>query len=226
MKHPLSRRQFTKTAGAALALATLPRLASAWDLASVGATPSFDSAWLKGHARFLAGKPHVSTASSVPAAIKALTWDQHQAIRYRSSHALWRKQSLKFRLQFFHLGMYQTTPVHIFEVVDGKAAQIAYDKALFDYGKSGLDPTKLPADLGFAGVQIVSDVDWSRDVAAFLGASYFRAVGSSFQYGLSARGLAIDCGLPRPEEFPVFTAFFLERPAPGAATLHVYALLE
>jgi glucans biosynthesis protein len=226
MKHPVSRRQFTKTAGAALALAAMPRFARAWDLASVGATQSFDYAWLKGHARFLSGQPHVATSTQVPAAIKALNWDQHQSIRYRSAQALWRKQNLKFRAQFFHLGMYQQTPVHIFEVIDGKAVQIAYDKALFDYGKSGLDPNKLPADLGFAGVQIVSDADWTRDVAAFLGASYFRAVGSSFQYGLSARGLAIDCGLPRPEEFPVFTAFFLERPAPGSASFTVYALLE
>lgn len=31
-----------------------------------------------------------------------------------------------------------------------------------------------------------------RDIVAFLGASYFRAVDSTYQYGLSARGLAVD----------------------------------
>ena len=48
----------------------------------------------------------------------------------------------------------------------------------------------------------VAKLDWDqyqainyRDVATFLGASYFRAVGSDWQYGLSARGLAIDCGM-------------------------------
>ena len=46
------------------------------------------------------------------------------------------------------------------------------------------------------------------------------------QYGLSARGLAIDTGMPRPEEFPDFTAFWLERPAPGSETVVVYALLD
>lgn len=226
MKQPLSRRQFTKAAGTALALSVLPSFARAWDLASVGAAQSFDFAWLKGHARFLAEQPHAKTSAPLPPSITQLDWDKHQSIRYRMTQSLWRKQNLRFRAQFFHLGMYTTTPVHVFEVADGKAVQIAYDKALFDYGKSGLDPSKLPPDLGFAGVQLSFDNDWSRDVAAFLGASYFRAVGASFQYGLSARGLAIDCGLPRPEEFPVFTAFFLERPAPGAAALNVYALLE
>jgi periplasmic glucans biosynthesis protein len=43
---------------------------------------------------------------------------------------------------------------------------------------------------------------------------------------LSARGLAIDCGMDRAEEFPMFTAFWLERPAPDASNLTVYALLD
>ena len=63
-------------------------------------------------------------------------------------------------------------------------------------------------------------------MVAFLGASYFRAVGGEMQYGLSARGLAIDTGLARPEEFPSFTAFWLERPAPESGGVTVYALLD
>src|SRR5262249_14907580 len=55
------------------------------------------------------------------------------------------------------------------------------------------------------------------------GASYFRSAGALDQYGLSARGLAINTGEPGPEEFPRFTRFWLER-GPGAPT--VYALLE
>jgi glucans biosynthesis protein len=38
--------------------------------------------------------------------------------------------------------------------------------------------------------------------------------------------LAVDCGLGRPEEFPLFTAFWLERPAADANTTVLYALLE
>ena len=68
--------------------------------------------------------------------------------------------------------------------------------------------------------------DWQRDVVAFLGASYFRAVGAELQYGLSARGLAIDCGMERPEEFPVFREFWFERPLPDADHLIVHALLD
>ena len=221
-----SRRRFVKSAGAAVALSALPQVARAWDLRAVGATQRFDYAWLKGYARALSTEKHAARAAALPPQIAKLNWDQHQSIRYRRAHALWRDQNLRFRAQFFHLGMFTTVPVHVFEVIDGKASQIAYDGSLFDYGKSGLDPKKLPADLGFAGVQLYFHDDWQRDVGAFLGASYFRAVGSSFQYGLSARGLAVNCGLSQPEEFPVFTAFFLERPAKDADTLTIYALLE
>jgi len=128
--------------------------------------------------------------------------------------------------QPFHLGIYFHTPVHIFEVVEGRAREIAYDPGLFDLGKTGLDSARLPKDLGFAGFRLMYHTDWSRDVVAFLGASYFRAVGGSLQYGQSARGLAIDCGMDRAEEFPLFTAFWLERPDHDAARVTVYALLD
>ena len=60
----------------------------------------------------------------------------------------------------------------------------------------------------------------------FLGASYFRSLGKGEAYGLSARGLAVDTTGPGPEEFPAFTAFWIERPAPGADSIVVHALLD
>ena len=95
---------------------------------------------------------------------------------------------------------------------------LAYDPAMFDYGQSGLDGHRQPADLGFAGFRVVVHTAPEQDMVAFLGASYFRAVGGSRQYGLSARGLAVDTALPRPEEFPDFTEFYLERPAATSGT--------
>lgn len=62
------------------------------------------------------------------------------------------------------------------------------------------------------------------DWLAFLGASYFRASGSRDQYGLSARGIAIDTGLSKAEEFPAFTEFWLEQL--GARGQRIHALLD
>jgi glucans biosynthesis protein len=195
-------------------------------LKTLGKPQSFDYAWLKGQARAAATRPWVDPARPLPPTVDALDWDQHQAIRYRRDHALWADERLRFRAQFFHLGQFQKTPVRIHEVHDGQASELAYDPELFDYGKSGLEGTALPKDLGFAGFRLNFHTDLERDVCAFLGASYFRAVGGEWQYGLSARGLAVDPGLPRPEEFPTFVAFWLERPAPGSSSMVVYALLD
>ncbi|HEY1034432.1 MAG TPA: glucan biosynthesis protein G, partial [Pseudoxanthomonas sp.] len=64
------------------------------------------------------------------------------------------------------------------------------------------------------------------ELIAFLGASYFRALGKGHAYGLSARGLALGSGDAGAEEFPIFRAFWIEQPAPGADHLVVHALLD
>lgn len=195
-------------------------------LKPLGAARPFDYAALKGQARALASRAYEPPKGELPPSVAALNWDQYQALRFRADHALWAGEKRRFQAQFFHLGLFFKRPVRLYELADGQAQELAYDPALFDYGKSGLRPETLPADLGFAGFRLNFHTDPQRDVAAFLGASYFRAVGGEWQYGLSARGLAIDTGLPRPEEFPDFTAFYLERPAPGSNTVVVLALLD
>ena len=83
--------------------------------------------------------------------------------------------------------------------------------------------------MGFAGFRVhypINTTKYKDEVVAFLGASYFRAVGKGQFYGLSARGLAIDTALSSGEEFPYFTDFWIERPASGDKTLTVYALLN
>lgn len=226
----MQRRDFIKTTSlGALSLTPLGALAARLGtpgMKHTGEAQAFDYAWLKGRARALSEAPYVEPEGQLPAAVKALDWDQYQAIQYRPDHALWAGDKLEFQAKFFHLGLFFQHAVHIHEVVGGQAHEIAYDPAIFDYGKSGLDASGLPADLGFAGFRLNFHTDFERDVAAFLGASYFRAVGADMQYGLSARGLAVDCGLGRPEEFPRFTAFWLERPPGGSDRLSVYALMD
>jgi periplasmic glucans biosynthesis protein len=226
----MRRRDFLR-ACAALAATALPcsRVFAAEPaplLSPLGERQTFDYAWLKGQARSLANGIYHPPVRHIPDAVKALDWDQYQAIRYRADRALWAQIHRRFQVRFFHLGLYFQSPVRMYEVVEGQAQELAYNPTMFDYGKSGLQGSRLPQDLGFAGFRMHFHTDLERDVAAFLGASYFRAVGGERQYGLSARGLAIDCGMDRAEEFPMFTAFWLERPAPDAGTLTVYALMD
>lgn len=193
---------------------------------TIGQQEDFDYAWLKGHARSLARQEYVSHEHDVPQALENLTWDEYQTVSFDPGQALWADRPALFRGELFHLGLNFTRPVTVYELEDGKAREIAYVPELFDYGESGIDAEQLPRDIGFAGFRFKYHTDWKRDVVSFLGASYFRAVSGTMQYGLSARGLAIDTALPEPEEFPAFTHFWLEKPEPNNGTATVYALLD
>ncbi len=221
----MKRRQLL--IGSAAAFVTAPLLGRATIAPNAAGADAFDFAWLKGQARALAGRAYdAHRQTPAPAQLTSLNWDQYQSIRFRPEHALWANDKLPFRIQFFHLGLNFGKAVRMHEIVDGRAREITYDPAAFDLSKVGKDLGTLPSNLGFAGFRIHFHTDFVRDVAAFLGASYFRAVGGELQYGLSARGLAIDCGLPTPEEFPDFTDYWIERPKPGSDVLTVYALLD
>jgi periplasmic glucans biosynthesis protein len=222
----ISRRTLLKSA----ALLALPWKASPLAAAS-GATPPassqrFDFAWLKGQALGRAQSPYRSVGNVLPNVLAELDWDRYQSIRFRPERGLWVGSNVGFQVRFFHLGRTFDTPVQMYEVVNAQARPIRYDPAMFDLRKSGINPRSLRRDLGFAGFRVHFHTDWDNDIVAFLGASYFRAVGSEKQYGLSARGLAIDTGLDRPEEFPTFEAFWLERPEGGTSRLTVYALMD
>jgi glucans biosynthesis protein len=227
----MHRRDVVKMMGAAALLraatvAAAGRGSAGQELRFLGEPQPFDYAGLKGRARALAAQPYQAPTDHLPAEVKALDWDQYQSIRFQPDHALWAGERTPFTIRFFHMGLFFQLPVRIHTLRDGVAREIAYDATMFDHSKSGLAGVKLPPDLGFAGFRVLHRSDPERDILAFLGASYFRAVGEEKQYGLSARGLAIDTGLPRPEEFPRFTDFWLEHPQASSERLSVYALLD
>ena len=162
------------------------------------------------------------------AASDALTYDQYRDIRFRPDHSLWRAQNLPFEVQFFHPGFVNTSTVQINEVTaDGASHPLAFDAANFDYGHNKT-PSKALAS-GYAGFRVhyaMNNAAHKDEVVVFLGASYFRAVGKDQRYGLSARGLAVDTVGAGGEEFPRFTAFWLERPSATATTMTITALLD
>jgi periplasmic glucans biosynthesis protein len=227
----MHRRDVVKMLGALSFLGVEPAAGASGDggeakLRTIGKPVAFDYAALKGRARTLAAAPYEAPVNRLPAEVKKLDWDRYQSIRFQPQHALWAADRTRFTVRFFHMGLFFELPVRIHELSGGRAREIAYDAAMFDHGKSGLAASDLPADLGFAGFRLLHATDPERDIVAFLGASYFRAVGAEKQYGLSARGLAVDTGLARAEEFPRFTDFWLERPPERSDRISIYALLD
>jgi glucans biosynthesis protein len=154
--------------------------------------------------------------------IAGIDFDAVQKIRFRPDHALWQGRAGQDPVAFFHLNRYSTDPVQLHAIEDGKARQILYGADYFDYGASKLDPGRL-GNLGFSGFRVMDGQDAPTDWLAFQGASYFRSSGQDGQYGASARGIAVDTGGPMPEEFPRFSAFWLE---PHAGGVTIFALLD
>jgi glucans biosynthesis protein len=187
---------------------------------------AFDDDSVAGMARALAGGAYRAPDRRLPAALEKIGYDQYRDYRFRAERALWRERGLPFQAQFFHRGFLFKDRVDLYTVHAGKAAPYVYAPDMFMYGKA---PAPSARDLGFAGFRLhapINRVDHFDEIAVFLGASYFRAVAKGQAYGLSARGLALNTGDPQPEEFPVFKAFWLEQPLPGADAVVVHALLD
>ena len=200
-------------------------------LATLGVGP----AWAFGFedvatlARLSAARPYEAPTPKLPAALSGLSYDGMRDIRYRPDRALWRPQGLPFELQMFHLGGTQNLAVQLHEVHAGEVLPLRYRPADWDLGAHPFSRNSF-GDIGHAGFRVhaaLNGHDHKDEVVVFLGASYFRALGRGQQYGLSARALALDTvGGRAGEEFPRFTSFWLQRPAPGDRTLTIDALLD
>lgn len=186
----------------------------------------FDGDTVAGLARALAAQPWRQPDNVLPPALAKIGYDQYRDYRYRAARALWRDDGLPFQAQFFHRGFLFKDRVDVYTVQGGRATPFAFSTDLFDYTPQ---PVPKVGDIGFAGFRLhapINRADHFDELCSFLGASYFRAVAKGLNYGLSARGLALGSGEPAAEEFPRFTAFWLERPAAGAQALVVHALLD
>jgi periplasmic glucans biosynthesis protein len=174
---------------------------------------------LKRLALQLAGKPWRPLPTLAAAA--AIDFDEVNRITYRADHALWRGEGSR-EVRFFPVHKFANLPVSISEVRGGRAYPFGFTPELFDV-KPDSHGKRFALAPGLAGFRLMN-ANGKGDWLAFQGASYFRSAGALDQYGLSARGLAINTGIDGREEFPTFTRFWLER-GPGEAVT-VYALLE
>jgi glucans biosynthesis protein len=220
----LNRRRFLQAAASLpLASSTVTGLISP---AHADSTP-FDRSIVRQLARDAASKSFKAPDTNLPDALKKLDYDRYRAIRFLPERALWRGEKLPFEVQFFHRGFFYAPRVDVYEVANGQASKIAYRPDYFSFGST--PPPNPEIDLGFAGFRLHAPMnrpDYYDEVCVFLGASYFRAVAKGEIYGLSARGLAINTGEAKGEEFPLFKTFWIEKPAANANSIVVHALLD
>ncbi|CAA0078872.1 Glucans biosynthesis protein D [Zhongshania aliphaticivorans] len=179
---------------------------------------------LKALAKSSASKPYSPSVNPAPELIDKMTYDQHWKIRFKEEEALY-PSGKNAPVQLFYPGRYFPDQVRIYIRDDKSLVQsVPFDNEKFEMPADS-PAHNLPEGFGFSGFRIMRP-DMKPDWISFLGASYFRTDGPEGQYGLSARGVAINTGMSQAEEFPRFSAFWLGPAEQEGESLSVWALLE
>lgn len=199
------------------------------DAPEPAAPQPFSFEWLDTRMSEAAQAEYVAPVDA-PEVIADLDYDAYRKIQYDPERARWNEDGILFRLHAFHPGWLYKQTVAINEVVDGAQTPMVFstDDFLYypDLASRVPEHVQLP---GVAGLRLntpLNRADKFDELITFVGASYFRALSRGSSYGLSARGLAINTGLGREEEFPRFTEFWLERPSVGQEDITMYAALD
>lgn len=188
---------------------------------------AFEFADVVDRARALAQEPY-EAPPPVPEFLAELDYPQYQAIRFNPEASLWRDAGSQFQVMMVPPGNYFSHTVKLNEIDDNGVRPIRFDKTAYSFPSNDL-AKRVPADLGHAGFKLTYPLGHGtrqNQFLVFAGASYFRGVGTGNRFGLSARGIALDTGLPSGEEFPSFVEFWLERPGGGGDRMRVYGLLD
>ena len=170
-----------------------------------------------------AGRPYEPDPVRAGVILSQMHEDDHLLIHPRGDHTF-AVPGTAVPVQFFHLSRRFQQPVEIYLVEGDKARQVLYSPDYFDEPADG-PARELPPDIGFAGFRLMND-GLATDWLSFIGASYFRSEGELHQYGLSARAVAVNTALGKPEEFPRFTRFLLAPPASPDALMTIYGQLD
>ena len=189
--------------------------------------PRFDSTQVLEMARNLARQPWRKPALDLPEPFNTLNHDQYASIERKPEAFIWRDQSIGFTIEPTPRGFIFNNSLQINVVEDGVARRIAYDPADFTFGKVPAAAER--KEVGFAGFRI-----WLRgqdgalqDFCNFQGQGYFQTIGRGQPFGAAARGLAVrPVDQARGEEFPHFSAVWIERPVLAANAIIIHALLE
>jgi len=213
------------TPGGAKPATTARAEGSAADKSAATYPFTFDT--LLAEAKHRAATPYTPQRSILPAGLDKLSPEQYRSIHFNPEAGIWREEKLPFRLELLRAGPNLQPAVTVSTVEDGMARDLVATPAMFEMGPTlpQLGKVLLPLSGFRLRSQINSKKIWD-EFLVFQGASYFRAVAQHLLYGLSARGLAINTAEPSGEEFPAFTHFWVERPAPRTSSIAIDALLE
>lgn len=173
-------------------------------------------------------KAPMQPPSKAPSALNALDYDTYRQINFQQNQAVWGDSPTQFSIQLFAPGFLYKDLIEIDAVENGRAFPIEVTPKSFNTPNQEINA--LLTKVGkYAGLRLhypINNKSYKDEFIVFQGASYFRAVSKGQNYGVSARGLAIDVAQPNGEEFPMFRHFWIERPSISQTAIVVHALLD
>lgn len=175
----------------------------------------------------LAAQPY-KEPDQIPRFLQDLTYSQYQDIRFNPDKSLWQENKSQFQVMLVPPGLFYKHAVKLNIVSGDKAKPLAFEKENFVFTDTELQKL-VPPDLGYAGFKLTfpfKKSDVQNQFLVFAGASYLRGVAKENAFGISARGIAVDTGLPSGEEFPSFVEFWLVKPQPKSKEMTLYGLLD
>lgn len=198
----------------------------------LGTDTPFSFEGLIQQAKESAKSPYVAPQQVPDSAVASINYDIYSKIMYKPEYALFNEGVSRFPVTFFSVSNLHKLPVKMAVVENKRAREIVQNADYFtfpDNSQSALSSVKGNVFSGFRVLEHRQHLNKPpvKDWVSFLGASYFRAVGELSQFGVSARGVAINTVFgDTKEEFPDFTQFWFETPEKDSDRLVVYALLD
>ncbi len=190
---------------------------------------AFDFETVAAKARQLSGAPYKPAPQNLPAELKDLSYERYRRNRIQA-RALCLARGAPAVRDFVLPRGHGVRSARAYQRGGGQQrARVPLRSGRIQlWLAQAVDAAKLKG-LGFAGFRLLYPLNQGKrkdELASFLGASYFRALGKDQWYGLSARGLAVDTALNSGEEFPRFVEYWIERPSANDKQVTIYALMD
>jgi len=198
---------------------------------TLGETEPFSYESLKARVTAMAKKPYEPPPRPNPDVVTHMNYDTAKDLTFNRDLALYGRGTGPYPVTFLAVGQLFLKTVRMHVIEGDQAREILFRHDYFHHGVEdplGRLPTEPSPMAGLEFMQAYDTPDW-RDHegwARFIGASYFRGVGESNQFGLSARGIAQNTGVANPEEFPDFTNFWIKGGKTTSDPIYLYALLD
>ena len=207
-----------------------PREATATSLPQAASTtPDQVFQMVSAIAQDMSTKPFHHEAIPLPKSFRNIGYDGYRRLRPRAEASIWRDEPGDFAVLPLPRGYIFDDAIEINLVENGVVRQLTDASSFVDFEDYS---TATPAErmsLGISGWRALFPFrnDGKVDEAAvFQGGAYFRSLAQGLVYGASARALAIGTASRKGEEFPRLSKFWIFKPAAGATTMTVAALLD